>query len=106
MKWDPSEGCEMRSKCAKRDRDSCCFAFSGGEKREVIPPTSLYLERDSVVIFNFAVLFLTKHQPMPDANNIHPTKQRYSFLHTHCMRRAPPRQLYITITITIIHPRI
>ena len=54
MKWDPPKGCEMRS--AKRDRDSCCFAFSGGKKRKVILPTSLYLERDSV-IFNVTVLF-------------------------------------------------
>ena len=101
MKWDPSEGCEMRSKCAKRDRDSCCFAFSGGEKREVIPPTSLYLERDSVVIFNVAVLFLTKHQPMPDANNIHPTKQHYSFTRTACAARLLANYLTVPIYVQL-----
>ena len=54
MKWDPPKGCEMRS--AKRDREVDVSLFSGGEKRKVILPTSLYLERDSV-IFNVAVLF-------------------------------------------------
>ena len=45
-------------KCALQNETEIVdvLLFSGGEKRKVILPTSLYLVRDSV-IFNVAVLF-------------------------------------------------